>query len=307
MDQVMLRRIKFSTVGIGVHNYTKNEIHLVGSGFYYDTRGYLITAGHVLKSVERINQLLKNRDQKVKNISINLNIVDNDKMTVEEDEIELILYPVNSKYQVDPTRPLIFDIGIGKIKPTRKKYPFLKIRKAQEVTRQEPGELGEAVAICGYPAGEESFSFKIGLYMGFRFSPIMQFGRVASYLPFDDSLHYGIQTDILSTGGSSGSPIVSLATGEVVGVSQKIIPSYVSVKVPEKAQKRVRMPPQLEGYAKVGIVYGDSFNMISDIVNLTKDRFDEHLDITSNAKYTRVFLRPELQQKETRFKEIKSD
>jgi len=301
MNQITIRRIKFSTVGIGVHNYTKNEIHLIGSGFYYDTRGYLMSAGHVLKYAQEITKILKERKQKVKIISINLNILDLNKIAVEEDEIELILYPVNPKHQVNPTRPLMFDIGIGKIKPSREKYPFLKIRKPQKNEKQEPGQMGESVVICGYPAGEESLSFKIDLEHGFRFSPIMQFGKLGAFLPFDDGLHYGIQTDILSTGGSSGSPIVSLENGEVLGIAQKIIPAFASVEVPDKAQKRVRMPPMLTGYAKVGIVYGDSFNMIANIVNLTKDRFDKDLDLSSHSEYTRVFLRPELQQKKLEF------
>ena len=80
MNQVTIRRIKFSTVGIGVHNYTKNEIHLIGSGFFYDTRGYLMSAGHVLKYAQEITKILKERKQKVKIISINLNILDLNKI-----------------------------------------------------------------------------------------------------------------------------------------------------------------------------------------------------------------------------------
>lgn len=295
LDQVLVRRIKWSTVGIGIHNYTDNDIMMVGSGFYYDTRGYLMSAAHVLKSAEKLDLQLKSKNKKSKIIATNLNVQDGNKLAIEEDEIEKILLPNIKKVIEHPTTPVIFDVGIAKIIPSREKYPFLKIRQVQDLT--EPRlDIGESVVLCGYPGGEESLSIKIDALRGYRYSPVMQFGHISALLPTDDSIPYGIQTDILTTGGSSGSPIVSIDTGEVIGLAQKIISTYAAVEVPEKAQRRVRMPEILEGFAHVGIVYGDSYHMIADIPNMTNDNFEMGVNSMSTSSYSKVFVRPEFRQ-----------
>ena len=55
INDVVARRIKFSTVATGIRNYTKNYVDIIGSGFFYDTRGYLFSAGHVLRRVKKFN------------------------------------------------------------------------------------------------------------------------------------------------------------------------------------------------------------------------------------------------------------
>lgn len=292
---MLVRRIKWSTVGIGVHNYTDNDIAMVGSGFYYDTRGYLMSAAHVLRSAEKINNSLKLKNKKSKIIATNLNVLDGDKAAIQEDEVDKILLPT-IKTEIDhPTAPILFDVGIGKIIPSRNKYPFLKIKQIVDLTDPHL-DVGHEIVMCGYPAGEESLSLKIDALHGYRFSPVMQFGHISALLPTDDAIPYGIQTDILSTGGSSGSPIVSIETGEVLGLAQKIISTYAAVEVPEKAQHRVRMPDKLVGFAHIGIVYGDSYHMIADIPNLTKNSFEDGANGMSHSTYSRVFVRPEFRQ-----------
>lgn len=295
MDQVLVRKIKWSTVGIGVHNYTDNDIMMIGSGFYYDTRGYLMSAAHVLRSVEKINDSLKLKNKESKIIATNLNVIDGDKVALQEDEIEEILLPA-IKTEIDhPTAPVLFDVGLGKIIPSRTKYPFLKIKQIVDLT--EPHlDVGHEVVMCGYPAGNESLSLKIDAIHGYRFSPVMQFGHISALLPSDDMIPYGIQTDILATGGSSGSPLVSIETGEVIGLAQKIISTYAAVSVPEKAQRKARMPDKLEGFAHLGIVYGDAYHMIADIPNLTKDNFEDGAKGISRSTYSKVFVRPEFRQ-----------
>lgn len=295
MNQITVRRIKFSTVGIAVHNYTDNKVTIIGSGFFYDTRGYLMTAGHVLRSAEKLKKYEISKKKNSKIIATSLNVLDGDKIAVEEDEIDVMLLPDIKTVIEHPTTPVIFDVGIAKVVPSRNKYAFLKIKKIPDTT--EPHiEVGEEVVICGYPAGEQSLSLKIGVHTGYRFSPVMQFGHIASLMPFDETIPYGIQTDIVSTGGSSGSPIVLKETGEVVGLAQKIIVTYSAVDVPAKAQKKTRLPNILEGFAHIGIVYGDSFHRIADIVNLTKKDFSEGAFKSSHTSYSKTFVRPDFRQ-----------
>jgi S1-C subfamily serine protease len=294
INDVIARRIKFSTVAIGIRNYTKNFVDIIGSGFYYDTRGYLFSAGHVLRSARKIqtSYRLKNHESEI--VAINNHIRDGNKVTVEADKIEFddILLPSIPTQIQNPTAPVIPDLGIAKVQKQRDQYPFLKIRTTDVL--EKPIDMGEEVVLCGYPAGEQSLSLQVTKDVGLRFSPVMQFGHIAALLPSDDSIPYGLQTDILSTGGSSGSAIVSVETGEVLAIAQKIIVTYAGVDVPEKAQKKARLPEQLSGFAHVGIVWGDSFNMFSDVVNMTEDDFSKGINGFSKKSHTKGFVRSEL-------------
>lgn len=293
INDVIARRIKFSTVAIGIRNHTKNYVDLIGSGFFYDTRGYLFSAGHVLRSAKKIQKELEFKSHKSEIVAISNHVKDGDKLTVEADKIEFddILLPSIPTEISNPTAPVISDIGIAKVEQKREQYPFLKIRTKDIF--EKPIEIGEELVLCGYPAGEQSLSLKVTKDIGLRFSPVMQFGHISALLPSDISIPYGLQTDILSTGGSSGSPIASVETGEVMAIAQKIIVTYAGVNVPEKAQKKARLPEMLNGFAHVGIVWGDSFNMFSDIVNMTKDDFSKGLNGMSHATHSKAFSRRE--------------
>jgi len=293
INDVVMRRIKFSTVAIGVRNYTKNHVDVIGSGFFYDTRGYLLSAGHVLRQVRKIQKHYELKNQKSEIVAMNNTIQDGNAIVLEADKIEYddILLPSIPTEVTSPTTPAIPDLGIAKVIPGRKKYPFLKIKK--DVSFDNMVDIGHEVVLCGYPAGEQSLSLKVTKDVGLRFSPVMQFGHIAALLPFDDVIPYGIQTDILSTGGSSGSPIVSVDTGEVMSIAQKIIVTYAGVDVPEKAQKKTRLPDTLHGFAHVGIVWGDSFNMFYDVVNMTGEDFSKGINGFANYNHTKASIRPE--------------
>ena len=291
MEDFLIRRIKFSTFAIGIRNYTRNSVDIIGSGFYYDTRGYFLSAGHVLRKVKEIQKENEISSIKSEMVTINTDSVDN-RFVVKAYKIEDILLPETPKEVTNPTAPIISDLGIGRIKQETEKRPFLKIKQAPDFT--EPHiHVGEEVVLCGYPAGEQSLSFTVDRFQGLRFSPVMQFGHISALLPSDDSIPYGIQTDILSTGGSSGSSIVSIKTGEVVAIAQKIIVTYAEVNVPEKAQRKTRMPEKLQGFAHIGLIYGDSFNMFNKVPDMTKDDFSKGIGGVTSPTYTQGHVRPE--------------
>jgi len=303
IDEVMVRRTKFSTVGLAIKTTkkiknkgkveTKTQIEVIGSGFFYDTRGYLMSAAHVLRDLTNTQKENEFRNIESEMIAINNHVTD--RLEIRSEIIENmddVLFPELPRIENAPTRPVIFDVGIAKVKQDRPKYPFLKIREDWEL------QIGEEIAMCGFPGGNDTLSFEVHAITGLRGSPLMQFGHIAALLPFDDSKSYGIQTDIVSTGGSSGSPIISIETGEVVGIAQKIIPTYARVKIPEKAQKKIKNLEYLEGGAHIGLIYGDSCNMISDIPNMTKENFSDPKN-KSHAQYSRVFVRDEIMNKST--------
>ena len=100
------------------------------------------------------------------------------------------------------------------------KTPYQDL-KALPIKEPQPLKLLDEIAICGYPAGQHSLD-PSGEFSGQRFSPIFQTGRIGGFLAFDEApLPYGIQTDIIGVGGSSGSPLIDPNDGSVVGMAQK--------------------------------------------------------------------------------------
>jgi hypothetical protein len=111
-----------------------------------------------------------------------------------------------------------------------------------------------------------------------RFSPVLQFGRISGLMPLDVSPDpYGIQTDIIGTGGSSGSPIVDKLDGKVIGIAQRVLPSNTITIIDQK---------EIYGTAKIGLVYGITNHVIYDLPKKTKDFFEKGIKIDINFAST---------------------
>ncbi len=51
IDQRIIQKIKASTVVLGIRNYDEDDpIMIIGSGCVINTKGYLLTAAHVVKA-----------------------------------------------------------------------------------------------------------------------------------------------------------------------------------------------------------------------------------------------------------------
>ena len=118
-------------------------------------------------------------------------------------------------------------------------------------------QLFNKIIICGYPGGFYSFSeYK---EIGIKLSPVMQFGRFTGLFPLDPfPTPWGIQTDIIGTGGSSGSPIIDLTNFKVIGIAQNVIPSKIFVDFCKN---------EFNGLTKVGLTYGLSSYYFYDVDN----------------------------------------
>lgn len=245
--------IKRATVGIGlVKTDTLDLVEVYGTGFMIDKNGIFLTAKHVMEGCRVSQEFFEKKKKVTTSIAVFRAKHDNVKLDLDTGIVKdtrTITYQKVSDYFP------IFDIDLvfGKlVKP----YPEL-----DAIAIEEPGEMSllDEIAVCGFPSGKQSLDPKgeKGLQ---RFSPSFQTGRIGGFLPFDDAPKpYGIQTDIIGVGGSSGSPIVDPNDGRVLGIAQRVLTADVKVDVYDFKNER-----NLQGFgtAKVGQIFGLSNHIL---------------------------------------------
>jgi len=214
-------------------------------------------------------------------------------ITTKGDQLVLNTYCINESIRLPPVKEVAgftgsidLDIGVGKL--DRPSDNFLTIKEPCQL------ELYDEIVICGYPSGKLSLIlYKNGDGEAIRLSPIIQSGRIAGLMPHDESPKpWGIQTDIVAVGGSSGSPILDPSSREVIGMAQQVIATMTTVD-------REGMPPNLYeltkgplyGVAPMGLAYGVTNQILSLLPNISKDYFEGGLppNIFANTEILRIF------------------
>jgi hypothetical protein len=100
-------------------------------------------------------------------------------------------------------------------------------------------------------------------------------------MPYDDAdIPYGIQTDIIGTGGSSGSPIVNM-NGELLGIAQRVLPAEVM-----KSGSESQEGDEGEVTAKIGITYGLVNHYFPEMLSSAREFFDKGTAPRLNFNYT---------------------
>jgi len=239
-----LSNLKDATVALGLVD--EGEMvpkEICGTGFILNKNRYVITASHVIDQCFKLYDIYKRKKEKTEIVAFSSELT--------KSEIKFHVTPLDpfSEHSLARTKlskasdgyagPSDVDIAVGKFLRKQDDLPFIEIKKPEKLN------LYDKVAMCGYPSGDQSLDLK-RKFSGIRFSPIIQFGRISSLLPTDNSPEpYGIQTDIVGTGGSSGSPIIDLEEGNVIGIAQQVI--LAGVNTNDKS---------IYGTARVGLVYG---------------------------------------------------
>lgn len=262
MKKELVRKIKASCVGIGIAEYGKPiPLRISGTGFIIDPEGYILTATHVIDGLEEQKKELEANGMKISICAFKVEVKDNHPLIKTRGLVE------RRRIIIKPTQkflaPSNYDVIVCRM-VTNEKYPsFLTIKKPSKI------ELDDEIAICGYPGGSGTFNFE-DLETGVRLSPQLQTGNVSGVMPMDDvTKPTGIQTDIIGTGGSSGSPIVNANDGEVIGLAQRVLSSPVST-LDQKG---------LMGLAQIGLVFGVAnygfYAAVNDVVSRMKKELDE--------------------------------
>ncbi len=269
------RLVKAATVAIGVaRKDTRDVISSFGTGFFIGGE-YIVSSAHVFSQCIKYNTQYKEKTNGIEGINCAFNI------TTRGDQVEANTYHIKKAIRLPAvkevagfTGSLDLDIGIGKL--DRLSDNFLRIKESPQL------KLYDEIVICGYPSGRMSLILYRNNHedpVGIRLSPIIQFGRIAGLMPSDDSpTPWGIQTDIIAMGGSSGSPIVDPNSGEVLGMAQEVIATMTTVD-------KYGMPPNLYeftkgplyGVAPIGLAYGVTNQILSLLPNISKNYFERGL------------------------------
>jgi len=265
VNKEIIPHLKSCIIGLGLTLKDQSQPFFInGTGFFIDPDGYFVTADHVGTSMEKMRNEYREKGTELDFRGFWYEKTNDERGRLLAIKIEHGRAVHMNIPELEEHIPESQDLMIGRVSGTDK-YPFLNFDKATKIN------VFDEILMCGYPGGGASLRPHDKQY-GHRMSPILQHGRIASLLPVDYSQNpFGIQTDIVATGGSSGSPIVDAETGQVLGIAQQVIPSIVTdFQKPE---------PNPIGDVFLGLTWGISNYFFTDSINQIlegiKSEFDE--------------------------------
>lgn len=193
----------------------QSKMSVRGSGFIVSKSGYFVTCSHVYNEIpaDELQHLgakvISNTDEKgiTHYESLAVELVDIDK----ENDLALMK---------------LVDKGA-------KKVEFVPIGK---LGNSEDVKEGDEVLFMGYPLATELLSMGFGVTLSANECIISSVKRRS----LDGSLHF-FMVDTHINNGSSGSPVFSAETGEVIGVAA----GKVSSKIPQPSGEQVDVPANI--------------------------------------------------------------
>lgn len=276
MNRDAVKRIKEATVALGLVDDSGNMISINGSGFIADEKfGIVLTAKHVLQGMKMSYQFIK-KTRKMETYGAVFRAIHSPK-ELNLDTAKIAKYEIIKEVKSEKQFPLItMDLAAVKLEQKFPDFHALAIRPPSKFN------VLDEVAMCGYPGGEHSLDIQ-GKRIGVRYNPIFQMGRIGGLLPMDDAEKpYGIQTDIIGVGGSSGSPLLDPNDGDIIGIAQQVIPASVEVDVTNYNEINLKG----FGDAVIGQTYGITNHILYPIVNGIRQHFEDGKDIDAKIDVT---------------------
>lgn len=203
------RKIKPSIVAIASKISLNPEMpDIIGTGFIAREDGVIFTNDHVIKVIKKLPRLKSMLPEEWSAIVLYFYWLPSEGMAIVPMEID----GVGTLRRDEPVKgynygPDIPDLGIIRVKV--KSLPYLKIAKKFSLNE------GDNIFISGFPMGTDALRAPGWLH---QVSPTLQSGIVGSILPFPCDEPHAVLIDIMSLGGSSGSPVISPVNGEVLGI-----------------------------------------------------------------------------------------
>jgi len=258
VDKSIIPHLKSCCISLGLTKKGDSQpISVNGTGFLIDSDGYFVTADHVFDSIKNSKNRFKKEglETEYRGFVYQTGKTSGQLVSIKIEHGRSVHMDIPEISEHIPYRQ---DLLIGRLSG-KNNFPFLKFDKTKI-------QIFDEVFVCGYPGGRNSLRPNEPMY-GDSLSPILQYGRVSNLLPSDESqIPYGIQTDIIGVGGSSGSPIVDANTEQVLGIVQRGINSEV------QSDRKIDS-------ANAGLVWGLSNYFFSDpikqMVKFFKSEFDD--------------------------------
>jgi len=251
MEQEEILKLKSAIAIIGlVEKDNPKPVCVSGSGFLVGQEGYVVTAGHVFAGLRPIQKKLAGEGTATAIAAIT--------HTFEGNKMQGHYIPFQDTYNVianldtNPDKTLDLDIGIGSPVTTSTNHPFLEFEPIRKL------KVLEEIFICGYPGASQSYRVDTKS-VNTELSPLIVPGHISALTPTDTAeTSHGIFTSVTTTGGSSGSPILSSKSGKVIGMVQEVISAAVSDINDEK---------KIIGSAQSGFTHGLSYHIVGTNVS----------------------------------------
>lgn len=181
--------------------------NIVGTGFIINENGLVFTCDHVINAIEKLPRR-QNAPREEWPAEVWMFHFEPDKGAVFvpmeiKGVIQTALFKAGGYYYGEN----LPDMGI--IEVDFKGLPSLQI--SPEFNFKE----GDLVALSGFPLGEETLLAPGWLH---QLSPTLQTGVISAVLPHPCKHPHGILLDVMCKGGSSGSPVFDVSTGEVIAM-----------------------------------------------------------------------------------------
>lgn len=169
------KKIKESIVAIGVYDKKNDNDIILGSGFCITENGIALTTRHVLGDYFRLlNESFVNGNEF--EISMFQNLFNGQQLLKERITVKRIQNLIfKKKVETEPS-----DLDVSLLYSDKE----IKGRQYLEIKTIDQNLLYKKICICGFPMGNSSFSMNKN--EGIRFNPIIQFGRLSGFMPFDE-------------------------------------------------------------------------------------------------------------------------
>ena len=205
----LYRRLKPSVVAIAAKVSSNPEFpDIIGTGFIARPEGTVVTNQHVIEALSRLPRVKGMLADEWPAFVIYFHWVPGSGMA----PLLLQIAGVTRAKREGPVKgvsygPEIPDVGFIQVK--MRGLPALTIEK--EVNPNE----GDEIRIAGFPMGTDTLRAPGWVH---QLTPILQSGIISAVLPFPCDNPHAVVLDVMTQGGSSGSPVISPNTGNVIGL-----------------------------------------------------------------------------------------
>jgi S1-C subfamily serine protease len=180
---------------------------IFGTGFFVDASGIAATNRHVIEMFHRFPPNPKTGESSLAAV---LFFPEDDGSAWQLIVVDLIEWNALAQFSSSSTwyGQTVPDIGFVQIKV--RNVPALKLAAEEFYLR-----IGMDIATIGYPMGNLPMTVLGKLN---QVSPFLRHGIVSSVFPCPTKFPHGLTIDIMQQGGSSGSPVLRVTDGVVVGM-----------------------------------------------------------------------------------------